>query len=332
VSKTERYTESPRARSNARRRWLADKRTCRRGDLHGEQRQLESRLRWPRAARPVARRARRRPLAEDRQDVAGARAQGPLHIVLIEHKIDIIMSVSDRISSCIRQPDRRSTDEIQKNPEVRRGIWRSPTDPRNQKHRHLLQPGHILPAVARVAKARSSRSSSQRCGRHALRSVTALLRRERRDSLQRRNIAAGRHKISQWASPRAGNARHFLLPHAHGTSLSQNAELALAVDTVLERFPALRERSTAKAPTVGGEQEMLAIARALMTGPDCSFRRTLQAWLRSSSTGHGHIRELKNRCQHAPRRAKLRMRFNSQIASTSSTTHRGLRRTRRTAR
>jgi branched-chain amino acid transport system ATP-binding protein len=41
------------------------------------------------------------------------------------------------------------------------------------------------------------------------------------------------------------------------------------MDTVLERFPSLGERMNHKGRELsGGEQEMLAIARALMTGPD----------------------------------------------------------------
>src|SRR5258706_16483454 len=41
------------------------------------------------------------------------------------------------------------------------------------------------------------------------------------------------------------------------------------MDAVLERFPALRERLESKGRLLsGGEQQMLAIARALLTGPD----------------------------------------------------------------
>jgi branched-chain amino acid transport system ATP-binding protein len=41
------------------------------------------------------------------------------------------------------------------------------------------------------------------------------------------------------------------------------------LETVLERFPSLRERLTHKGRELsGGEQQMLAIARALLTGPD----------------------------------------------------------------
>jgi branched-chain amino acid transport system ATP-binding protein len=41
------------------------------------------------------------------------------------------------------------------------------------------------------------------------------------------------------------------------------------IDTVLDRFPGLKERLNHKGRELsGGEQEMLAIARALVTGPD----------------------------------------------------------------
>jgi branched-chain amino acid transport system ATP-binding protein len=41
------------------------------------------------------------------------------------------------------------------------------------------------------------------------------------------------------------------------------------IDTVLERFPGLKERMAHKGRELsGGEQQMLAIARALLTGPD----------------------------------------------------------------
>jgi branched-chain amino acid transport system ATP-binding protein len=87
-----------------------------------------------------------------------------------------------------------------------------------------------------------------------------------------RNIAGlAPHRIS-----RLGVA---LVPETRGifSYLSARENLAIAqrkssrwqMDTVLERFPALRERLESKGRLLsGGEQEMLAIARALMTGPD----------------------------------------------------------------
>ena len=70
-----------------------------------------------------------------------------------------------------------------------------------------------------------------------------------------------------------------LVPETRGifSYLSARENLAIArrresrwqMDAVLERFPALRGRLESKGRLLsGGEQEMLAIARALMTGPD----------------------------------------------------------------
>ena len=70
-----------------------------------------------------------------------------------------------------------------------------------------------------------------------------------------------------------------LVPETRGifSYLSARENLAIAVrkgsrwpiDAVLERFPGLRHRLESKGRLLsGGEQEMLAIARALLTGPD----------------------------------------------------------------
>jgi len=87
-----------------------------------------------------------------------------------------------------------------------------------------------------------------------------------------RNIAGlDTHRISQMGIA--------LVPETRGifSYLTARENLAIArrkgsrwqMDTVLERFPALRERLESKGRLLsGGEQEMLAIARALMTGPD----------------------------------------------------------------
>lgn len=48
-----------------------------------------------------------------------------------------------------------------------------------------------------------------------------------------------------------------------------SAEVTEAIEEILERFPALRERKGQKARTLsGGEQQMLAIARALVGNPE----------------------------------------------------------------
>jgi branched-chain amino acid transport system ATP-binding protein len=106
-----------------------------------------------------------------------------------------------------------------------------------------------------------------------LRSVTGLTPPKRGEILYKgRNIAGlDAHKVS-----RMGIA---LVPETRGIfsylSTRENLDIARRkgsrwqLDTVLERFPALRERLDSKGRSLsGGEQEMLAIARALVTGPD----------------------------------------------------------------
>jgi len=106
-----------------------------------------------------------------------------------------------------------------------------------------------------------------------LRSVTGLTPPKKGEILYKgRNIAGlDAHRIS-----RIGIA---LVPETRGifSYLSARENLAIAqrkgsrwqMDDVLGRFPALRERLASKGHLLsGGEQEMLAIARALMTGPD----------------------------------------------------------------
>jgi len=92
---------------------------------HGEQRQLE--LAIALAARPrvllLDEPAAGLSPEETRRMVALVRSlKGRYTIVLIEHKMDIIMSVSDRISVMHfgRLIDEGATTEIQRNPEVRR--------------------------------------------------------------------------------------------------------------------------------------------------------------------------------------------------------------------
>ena len=56
--------------------------------------------------------------------------------------------------------------------------------------------------------------------------------------------------------------------HLGGAAHARGAELADRVEAEFERFPILRERSEQRAGLLsGGEQQMLAIARALMSAP-----------------------------------------------------------------
>ena len=107
----------------------------------------------------------------------------------------------------------------------------------------------------------------------ALRSITGLTPPRAGEIRYRGRSIAGLapHRISQMGIA--------LVPETRGifSYLSARENLAIArrkgsrwqMETVLGRFPALRERLESKGRLLsGGEQEMLAIARALMTGPD----------------------------------------------------------------
>jgi branched-chain amino acid transport system ATP-binding protein len=88
----------------------------------------------------------------------------------------------------------------------------------------------------------------------------------------------GRH-IARLDPHRISRMGIALVPETRGifSYLTARENLAIArrpssrwqMDTVLERFPKLKERLNNKGRELsGGEQQMLAIARALMTGPD----------------------------------------------------------------
>ena len=106
-----------------------------------------------------------------------------------------------------------------------------------------------------------------------LRSITGLTQPRAGEIRDKGRSIAGLapHRISQMGIA--------LVPETRGIFSYLNARENLLIarrrgsrwqmETVLERFPALRERLESKGRLLsGGEQEMLAIARALMTGPD----------------------------------------------------------------
>jgi branched-chain amino acid transport system ATP-binding protein len=87
-----------------------------------------------------------------------------------------------------------------------------------------------------------------------------------------RNIAGlDPHRISQMGIALVPETRGIFsyLTARENLAIAQRKGSRWQMDTVLERFPALRERLESKGRLLsGGEQEMLAIARALTTGPD----------------------------------------------------------------
>jgi branched-chain amino acid transport system ATP-binding protein len=106
-----------------------------------------------------------------------------------------------------------------------------------------------------------------------LRSVTGLTPpRSGEIRYKGRNIAgAGAHKISRMGIALVPETRDIFsfLTARENLSIAQRKGSRWQMETVLERFPTLKERMNHKGRELsGGEQQMLAIARALLTGPD----------------------------------------------------------------
>jgi branched-chain amino acid transport system ATP-binding protein len=106
-----------------------------------------------------------------------------------------------------------------------------------------------------------------------LRSVTGLTPPKKGEILYKgRNIAGlDAHVISQSGIALVPETRDIFsyLTVKENLSIAGRKGSRWQMDTVLDRFPSLKERLNNKGRELsGGEQEMLAIARALMTGPD----------------------------------------------------------------
>jgi len=106
-----------------------------------------------------------------------------------------------------------------------------------------------------------------------LRSVTGLTPPKNGEILYKgRNIAGlGAHRISRLGIAMVPETRDIFsyLTVKENLSIAERRSSRWQMDTVLARFPSLRERLHHKGHELsGGEQEMLAIARALMTGPE----------------------------------------------------------------
>jgi len=106
-----------------------------------------------------------------------------------------------------------------------------------------------------------------------MRSITGLTPPKKGEIVYKgRNIAGlDAHRISQMGIALVPETRGIFsyLTTRENLSIAERKGSRWQMDTVLGRFPALRERLDSKGRLLsGGEQEMLAIARALMTGPD----------------------------------------------------------------
>jgi len=87
-----------------------------------------------------------------------------------------------------------------------------------------------------------------------------------------RNIAGlEAHRVSRLGIALVPETRDIFsfLSAKENLSIAVRKDSRWQIDTVLERFPRLKERLNNKGRELsGGEQQMLAIARALLTGPD----------------------------------------------------------------
>jgi branched-chain amino acid transport system ATP-binding protein len=106
-----------------------------------------------------------------------------------------------------------------------------------------------------------------------LRSITGLTPPKSGAIVYKGDNIAGRdpHKVSQMGIAMVPETRDIFsyLTVKENLSIARRTGSRWQMDTVLDRFPSLRERLHHKGRELsGGEQEMLAIARALMTGPD----------------------------------------------------------------
>ena len=106
-----------------------------------------------------------------------------------------------------------------------------------------------------------------------LRSITGLTPpRKGEIRYKGRNIVGvDAHRISRMGIALVPETRDIFsfLTARENLSIARRKHSRWQVETVLERFPTLRERMNNKGRELsGGEQQMLAIARALLTGPD----------------------------------------------------------------
>jgi branched-chain amino acid transport system ATP-binding protein len=136
--------------------------------------------------------------------------------------------------------------------------------------------GHILhglslevgegEVVALLGRNGAGKTTTMRC-------ITGLLH-PRRGEIRYKGRDIGRldpHRVSRMGIALVPETRGIFsyLTCQENLAIARRATSRWQMDTVLERFPRLKDRLGHKGRELsGGEQEMLAIARALMTGPE----------------------------------------------------------------
>ena len=136
--------------------------------------------------------------------------------------------------------------------------------------------GHILhglslnvgegEVVALLGRNGAGKTTTMRC-------ITGLLH-PRKGEIRYKGRDIGRldaHRVSRMGIALVPETRGIFsyLTCQENLAIARRAGSRWQIDTVLERFPKLKDRLGHKGRELsGGEQEMLAIARALMTGPE----------------------------------------------------------------
>src|SRR5207248_4929254 len=235
-----------------------------------------------RAARAAARRARRGPLARgDAQDGgAGAHAQGPLH-----HRADRAQDghhherVGPHLGDALRRLDRRRHargDTAQRGSAARLPGRRGRVILELQAIDTYYGLGHILHGLSMNVSDGEIVAVLGRNGAGkttTLRSITGLTPpRKGEIRYKGRDIAGAEpHRVSRMGIALVPETRDIFsyLTVRENLAIARRAGSRWQMETVLERFPNLRDRMNNKGRQLsGGEQQMLAIARALLTGPD----------------------------------------------------------------
>ncbi len=126
-----------------------------------------------------------------------------------------------------------------------------------------VAPGEVVAVLGRNGAGKTT----------TLRSITGLTPPRKGEILYKGANIAGKdaHRISQMGIALVPETRDVFsfLTVRENLVIAQRKGSRWQMQAVLERFPSLRERLGHKGRELsGGEQEMLAIARALLTGPD----------------------------------------------------------------